>query len=141
MSASTPLGSRSREEARDKPAKIPERNGRARLAMIDAGYNVVLAMPDGTKPHIGPVSEAAQHFGGDEKAYQRSRTFFDNDGSMNDVRTLRSIIGEGLDNYVGIFVPGGQAPVVDLMQDVELARSCDTSTRTKDRLRFSAMGR
>ena len=74
----------------------------------------------GTKPHIDPVSDSAQHFGGDEKAYQRSRAFFDNDGSMNNVRTLHSIIGEGLNKYVGIFVPGGQAPVVDLMQDAEL---------------------
>lgn len=41
------------------------------MAMIDAGYNVVLATPDGTKPYIDPVSDSAQHFGGDEKAYQR----------------------------------------------------------------------
>jgi putative intracellular protease/amidase len=27
------------------------------------------------------------------------------------------VIEEGLDNYVGVFVPGGQAPVVDLMRD------------------------
>jgi putative intracellular protease/amidase len=27
------------------------------------------------------------------------------------------VIKEGLDGYAGVFVPGGQAPVVDLMQD------------------------
>jgi hypothetical protein len=36
---------------------------------------------------------------------------------MNQVRTLHAVIEEGLDKYAGVFVPGGQAPVVDLMQD------------------------
>src|SRR5262245_65957307 len=39
---------------------------------------------------------------------------------MNQVRTLRSVIDEGLDQYAAFFTPGGQAPVVDLMQDPEL---------------------
>ncbi|QRM55854.1 type 1 glutamine amidotransferase domain-containing protein [Sinorhizobium sp. BG8] len=90
------------------------------LALVDAGYEIVLATPDGTKPHIDPVSDVVQHFDGDEAAYKRGRAFFDNDRAMNDVRTLRSVIDEGLDGYAGVFVPGGQAPVVDLMQDADL---------------------
>ena len=39
---------------------------------------------------------------------------------MNQVRTLRSVIEEGLDKFAGVFVPGGQAPVVDLMQDADM---------------------
>jgi putative intracellular protease/amidase len=39
---------------------------------------------------------------------------------MNPARTLRSVIEEGLDNYAAVLVPGGQAPVVDLMQDPDL---------------------
>jgi len=90
------------------------------MALVDAGYEIVLATPDGTKPHIDPVSDAAQHFGGDEAAHKRGRAFFDNDPAMKDVRTLRSVIEDGLDGYAGVFVPGGQAPVVDLMQDADL---------------------
>jgi putative intracellular protease/amidase len=30
------------------------------------------------------------------------------------------VIEERLDNYAGVFVPGGQAPVVDLMQDPQM---------------------
>src|SRR5262245_20619991 len=90
------------------------------MALIGAGYEVVLATPNGTKPHIDAVSDSAQHFGGDEQAYQRARKFFASDPSMNQVRTLRSVIDEGLDCYAGVFVPGGQAPVVDLMQDPEV---------------------
>jgi putative intracellular protease/amidase len=90
------------------------------MALVEAGYDVVLATPNGAKPHIDEVSDSAQHFGGDEAAYQRARTFFANDPSMNQGRTLRSVIAEGLEKYTGVFVPGGQAPAVDLMQDPEV---------------------
>ncbi|MEZ0221639.1 MAG: DJ-1/PfpI family protein [Tardiphaga sp.] len=90
------------------------------MAVIAAGYEVVLATPDGTKPHIDEASDSAQHFEGDEAAYRRAKTFYAEDPSMNRVRTLRAVIEEGLDGYAGVFVPGGQAPVVDLMQAPEL---------------------
>jgi putative intracellular protease/amidase len=45
--------------------------------------------------------------------------FFADHPSMQ-ARTLRSVIDEGLDDYAAGFVPGGQAPVVDLMQDAEV---------------------
>lgn len=90
------------------------------MAAIAAGYEVVLATPDGTRPHIDPASDSAQHFEGDEAAYRRARAFFAEDPAMTDVRRLRAVIEEGLDAYAGVFVPGGQAPVVDLMQDPEM---------------------
>ena len=90
------------------------------LALIEAGYAVVLATPDGTKPHIDEVSDAAQHFGGDEAAHARARSFYASDPSMNQVSTLRSVIDAGLDGYAGLFVPGGHAPAVDLMQDADM---------------------
>src|SRR5262249_17428099 len=93
------------------------------ISVVDAGYDIVLATPDGTKPHIDPVSDVAQHFGGDEAAHKRGRAFFDNHPAMKNVRTLRSVIEDGLDGYAGVFVPGGQAPVVDLMQDTDLGEA------------------
>ena len=92
------------------------------MAVVDAGYEVVLATPNGTQPYIDPPSDSAAHFDGDEKAYRRARDFFDKDPSMTNVRTLRAIVDEGLDQYAAVFVPGGQGPVVDLMQDAELGK-------------------
>ena len=89
-------------------------------AVQEAGYEVVLATPDGTQPHIDEASRGAQHFGGDEALFHKAETFFAKDPSMTQVRTLRSVIDGGLDGYVGLFVPGGQAPVVDLMQNAEV---------------------
>ena len=87
------------------------------MALVGAGYEVLLATPSGAKPYIDPASDAVQHFGGDEAAYRRGKDFFANDPSTNAGRTLRSVIEEGLDKYAGVFAPGGQGPVVDLMQD------------------------
>ena len=90
------------------------------MALREAGYEIVLATPDGTKPHIDQASDSVSHFGGDEAAYARAKRFFAEDGSMNQVRTLRSVVEAGLDGYAGIFVPGGHAPIVDLMQDADM---------------------
>lgn len=90
------------------------------MAVRDAGYEVVLATPDGTKPHIDPASDSAAHFDGDESAYARARAYWNDDPAMNAVRSLRAVIEDRLDQYAGVFVPGGHAPIVDLMQDAEL---------------------
>lgn len=89
------------------------------MAFVEAGYEVVLATPNGEKPHIDEASDAPAHFGGDEAAYRAAKAFYADHPSMK-ARTLRSVIDEGLGGYAAVFVPGGQAPVVDLMQDAEL---------------------
>jgi len=35
-------------------------------------------------------------------------------------KTLASVVSEGTDGYVGLFIPGGHAPMVDLIQDKNL---------------------
>lgn len=89
------------------------------MAMIAAGYDIVFATPDGTKPHIDELSDSAEHFDGDEIAHANAQTFYAQHPSMNQVHTLRSVIDSGLDAYSGVFVPGGHAPAVDLMQDAD----------------------
>ena len=43
------------------------------MALLDAGYDVVLATPDGTPPVIDAASDAPAHFGGDVAAYRRAK--------------------------------------------------------------------
>lgn len=92
------------------------------LALIEAGYEIVLATPNGERPTIDEASDSPAHFEGDVAAYERARAFWDNDPSMSRARTLASVIEEGLDAYAGVFFPGGHAPVVDLMQDAEVGQ-------------------
>lgn len=90
------------------------------MTLIEAGYHLVLATPHGTKPHIDEASDSVVHFGGDQATYSSAKNFWAKDPAMNQVHTLRSVIKEGLDSYAGVFVPGGLAPVVDLMQDADV---------------------
>jgi len=89
------------------------------MALVAAGYNFVLATPTGEKPHMDQDSDALIYFANDDEARTRARDFFNNDPAMNDVRTIRSVIDGGLDGFAGLFFPGGHAPVVDVMQDLD----------------------
>jgi putative intracellular protease/amidase len=91
------------------------------MALVEAGYDIVFATPNGSKPHIDPASDKAVHFD-DEEAYRRAREFYDTSPFLNTVSTLRAVIEGGLNQYDGFFTPGGQAPVVDLMQDGDLGK-------------------
>src|SRR5215813_8868972 len=84
------------------------------MALIGAAYDIQLATPDGTKPHMDKASDSAAHFGGDTASYARARAFWSNDPAMNQIQSLGAVIERGLGSYAGVFVPGGQAPVVDL---------------------------
>lgn len=90
------------------------------MALIGAAYDIQLATPDGTKPHMDKASDSPMHFGGDTAAYARARAFWTDDPVMNQVQPLGAVTAKGLDDYAGVFVPGGQAPVVDLMQDPQM---------------------
>jgi putative intracellular protease/amidase len=90
------------------------------MALLGASYDIQLATPDGTKPHMDKASDSAAHFGGDTAAYARARAFWMDDPAMNQIQPLGAVIDKGLDGYAGVFVPGGQAPVVDLMQDPQM---------------------
>jgi putative intracellular protease/amidase len=87
------------------------------MTAIEAGYDYVLATPTGTKPIIDEVSRAVGHFDNNEAEFRKAVAFFDADPAMQHPRTLKAVVADGLDKYVAVFVPGGQAPIVDLAQD------------------------
>src|ERR1700710_834389 len=89
-------------------------------AAIDAGYEIVLVTPTGQEPVVDQHSLSADHFGGSEEALQKALDFVATNAGMRNPRSIRSAIDEGLENYVGVFVPGGHPPMVDLMEDPDL---------------------
>jgi putative intracellular protease/amidase len=92
------------------------------MAVLDAGYEVVLATPSGAKPVLDETSRIAAHFGGSRERLQAAVDFVDLHPVMQSPEALGAILDRGLDRLVGLFVPGGQAPVVDLMQDGTLGK-------------------
>lgn len=92
-------------------------------AIEAAGYEIVLATPTGAKPTIDPVSDAAEHFGGDEKALEEARGYYAHSPAMNAPKKLSEVVDAGLNGFAGVFVPGGHAPITDLMLDETVGRA------------------
>ena len=92
------------------------------MAVLDAGYDVVLATPSGAKPVLDETSRIAAHFGGSRERLQAALDFIDHHPVMQSPKALGAILDRGLDRFTGLFVPGGQAPVVDLMQNATLGK-------------------
>jgi putative intracellular protease/amidase len=90
------------------------------MAVLEAGYDVVLATPSGAKPVLDEVSRVALHFGNSERRLLEAVRFVDEHPVMQHPRTLRAVLDAGLEDYLGLFVPGGQAAAADLMQDATL---------------------
>ncbi len=90
---------------------------------VDAGYAFVLATPKGNRPVVDQHSLAANHFGGSELKLNEAMDFIRSSASMQNPRSIRSVIEGGLENYSGLFVPGGHPPMVDLMQDPDLGEA------------------
>ena len=64
------------------------------MAIIEAGYDVVLATPDGTRPHLDPASDAVDHFGGDQDAYDRGELLHLPGENFRELKK-RSFLGHG----------------------------------------------
>lgn len=90
------------------------------MAALEAGYEMVLATPKGKHPVMDPHSVVASHFGNSEVALRQALDFANTHAAMQSPRSFRAVIDDGLDAYVGLYVPGGHPPMVDLMQDLEL---------------------
>jgi putative intracellular protease/amidase len=88
--------------------------------VLDAGYEMVLATPNGKKPVMDPQSAVASYFGGSDGALQRALDFVESYPAMRSPVSMRSAINQGLDKYVAVYVPGGHPPMVDLMDNADL---------------------
>jgi putative intracellular protease/amidase len=89
-------------------------------AIVDSGYEAVLATPNGAVPEVEQFSINADYFGGSESALQMALEFVATSPGFQAPHSIRSAIEEGLAGYAGLFVPGGHPPMIDLMQDPDL---------------------
>lgn len=83
--------------------------------LADHDYRIVLATPSGEKPLMDASSNDKKFFNNDDAARAKAVQFVDN----LPVISLKEA-GKHLDNYQALFVPGGHAPMTDLMQDPQL---------------------
>lgn len=83
--------------------------------LAENGYNIVLATPEGKRPVMDTSSNNAVFFGGSETRRASAEAFVNGLSPIS----FRDALSN-LDSYDAIFVPGGHAPMTDLMQNREL---------------------
>lgn len=90
--------------------------------LVEAGYEPVIANPNGDLPQMDANSNNAMFFGGDDAARAAALTYSQGIEQLRHPKTLASVVAEGTQGYVGLFIPGGHAPMVDLITDKNLGK-------------------
>ncbi len=86
----------------------------------DAGYELVFANPKGNTPQVAADSINKTYFSDSEERLKAAMEFQKTLSGLDHPLTLRQAIEGGLDQYKAVFVPGGPAPMIDLMASREL---------------------
>jgi putative intracellular protease/amidase len=88
----------------------------------DAGYELVIANPKGNTPQVAGDSIDKTYFGDSEDRLKAAQQFQKTMSGLDHPLTLKHAIAGGLDQYKAVFVPGGPAPMIDLMSSPELGK-------------------
>jgi putative intracellular protease/amidase len=89
-------------------------------AMISAGFTPVFANPAGNPPVMDEHSDSKDFFNDDPKALAAIKELRDGIATYKSPRKVADVVREGLDGYIGVFFPGGHAPMGDLLKDTDV---------------------
>ena len=89
-------------------------------ALVDAGYELVLATPKGNAPQVDKKSVSTDYFDGDEAKMQSIQRFVASLPDIKDTASLSEILAGDLSQYEAVFIPGGHAPLIDLANNPEV---------------------
>lgn len=90
--------------------------------LIENGYDVTFANPAGNRPVMDVHSDHPKYFGNDVAKYNDYKTFLNSLTGLYAPRRLSDVIAEGLDQFDGVFFPGGHAPMIDLSENPEVGQ-------------------
>lgn len=91
-------------------------------ALIAAGYTPVFANPHGNAVTWDVHSIDKKFFSGSEKELNDTISFVQNLSGLKRPIALSVIAKQGVDEFVGVLVPGGHAPMDDLLVNAELGK-------------------
>ncbi len=89
-------------------------------ALVKAGYTPVFANPQGNRPAMDVHSNDKRYFGNDDVKRQAALAFVDGSAGLAKPVRLDTVARDGIADYAGVFVPGGHAPMQDLLTDAAL---------------------
>ena len=87
--------------------------------LVKAGYTPVFANPNGDTPSMDASSNVAKFFGGDDAKRMQALRFINDQAGLRHPIKLQTIVGH-TQVYAGVFIPGGHAPMIDLVKDKNL---------------------
>jgi putative intracellular protease/amidase len=90
--------------------------------LVEAGYEPIIANPKGDTPVMDKNSNNKMFFAGDDAAREAALKYALGITQLHHPKTLASVVSEGTEGYVGLFIPGGHAPMEDLLRDKNLGK-------------------
>ena len=91
---------------------------------LDAGHELTFVTPKGLAPSMDKVSDNAMFFGGNEQALKEHKSLLNSlkliDRVESPVISLSRVEQIGYDHFDAIYVPGGHAPMNDLLKDKQM---------------------
>lgn len=93
--------------------------------LMDAGHTITFATPTGLAPTLDPVSDTPEHFlDVSQENYNAHKALFNKlmltDKEHSPVVSFARIEQMGIENFDAMFVPGGHAPLGDLVSNKRL---------------------
>ncbi len=87
---------------------------------LEAGYEIDFADPKGNTPAVDKASVSADYFGGSKDELEKAQNLQQSLPKLAHPLRLSSVAKSDLEKYKAVFVPGGPAPMIDLMADRNL---------------------
>lgn len=94
------------------------------MKLVELGYEVVISNPRGSNPDMDKRSLSSKYFRTDAE-FQAAKKFHDKFDVLFKPRSFRSIIDSGLGQFSALYIPGGHAPMIDLVDNIDLATILD----------------
>ncbi|MFJ5295452.1 type 1 glutamine amidotransferase domain-containing protein [Pseudomonas sp. NPDC088368] len=91
-------------------------------AIVDAGYTPVFADPQGNEPQMDASSNNDMFFDKDASKREEALKFVASFDGLKHPLKLSAVAAKGTSEYKGLFMPGGHAPMQDLMKDKDLGK-------------------
>ncbi|WP_233634630.1 type 1 glutamine amidotransferase domain-containing protein [Burkholderia cenocepacia] len=95
-------------------------------ALLDAGHHVTFATPEGKAPTLDVTSADKMYFNGDENAMRDYRALLDRlqitSRAHSPVISLSRVEQIGYAHFDAVYVPGGHAPMQDLLTSAAVGR-------------------
>lgn len=89
---------------------------------LQAGYEIVLVTPKGNAPTVDQSSIDPSYFGGSTDEMKRIQSVVASLADIQHPLALDTVLAARLDQYAGIFIPGGHAPLIDLANNPKVGK-------------------